>query len=87
MSVDKRNARDLARIERLQAAVGDCLCAVAFIEPLEHPDARFDPNDLRWPLRAVMQSLAAELERITEAALDVPDDPDITAAIREFSNG
>lgn len=79
-----RDQRDIARITRLHDAADHCLHAIVFIDALEHPDARFDAEDLRWALRGAIRDLDAELRRITEAQLQVLDDPDITAAVREY---
>lgn len=81
-SESKRNARDLRKIQRLQALVDDWICDLAFIEPLEHPDCRWHPDDLRNSLFAAERDLKAEAKRVTEAIL-TPDPVDIAAAIRE----
>jgi hypothetical protein len=67
-------------------AAAELLCAIAFIEPLAHPDAKFHPDDLRRPVRDAVDHLRLEEQRITEAVVEVPDDPDITAAVREAAD-
>jgi hypothetical protein len=86
-SAQARDARDIARITLLHDAAHACLCRVACIDALEHPDSRFHPDDLRLALRGVIQDLSAELIRITTAQVQVLDDPDITADVREFADG
>lgn len=68
-SVAERNARDLCRIYKFRDGVSNLLNTVALSDPLEHPDSRWHPSDLRQFLRGTLLDLAAEEARAHEPLL------------------
>jgi hypothetical protein len=54
---------DIARVEILQDVVRDWLDQIADVGELEHPEARWHPDDLRASLHGALMDLAAERDR------------------------
>jgi hypothetical protein len=59
-----RDSRDIRTVEILRDVVGSWLEQIRDLEPLEHPDSRWHPDDLRDALLGAQVSLQAELDRL-----------------------
>jgi hypothetical protein len=84
-SAHERNLQDMARVDVVLRLVDELLGKIARIAPLEHPDSRWHPDDLRQALRGTLLDLRAERVRIQAPLLRL-DDEDITASIRELAD-
>jgi hypothetical protein len=68
-----RDERDVVKIEITQSVVAAWLDQIANLDPLEHPDSRWHPDDLRNALLATQCNLTAELERLRGPLLVVAE--------------
>lgn len=59
-----RDGRDIRNLEILRDVVGAWLEQIKDLEPLEHPDSRWHPADLRDALLGTQINLQAELDRL-----------------------
>lgn len=72
-----RDIRDEEKLVHIQALVAGWLDALApDASDLEHPDARWHPEDLIVDLAAHASNIAAELERLRSGPPVVDDDED-----------